>query len=387
MRFTTIFYFCFLYLITLGLSNAQIFGEVEKVADGFQFVEGPVWKDGALLFSDIPANKVYKWTDTAGISEYLNPSGNSNGLALDSDGNLLLAQHGLRQVARLEEDDSFTPLANNYDDKKLNSPNDMDVKSDGSIFFTDPPYGINSSDAELDYNGVYRIGPTGQITLLERTLYRPNGIAFSPDEKTLYVGDAESRKIFAYDVVDDSTLANKRQFAAMSPRGYTDGMKTDKDGRLFSSGPIGIWVYEPDGTLIETIEVPGQTTNCGWGDADGNTLYITSGDAVYRIRNTLVGVNEDLEDSGHPDKFKLFHNYPNPFNATTNISFTLKEAGFTRVNVLNTVGEKLETLSSRVYEAGRHSIIWDADNINSGVYIIQLSTISGTDTRKCILLK
>jgi sugar lactone lactonase YvrE len=259
--------------------------ELQKIADGFQFVEGPVWMDDVgLLFSDIPANIVYQWSADSGIEEYLNPSGNSNGLALDSHNRLLLAQHGKRRLARIETDGTETALATHYDAKMLNSPNDIAVKSDGSVFFTDPPYGISPDQEELGFYGIYRLSPSGSLQLLDNSLQRPNGIAFSPDETKLYVGDSESNTIYAWNVINDTAIANKQQFAYMDGPSSTDGMKVDEEGNLFATGPFGVWVFSPDGTVLDTIEVPGQTTNCNWGDNDRKTLYITSGSAVYRIR-------------------------------------------------------------------------------------------------------
>ena len=259
--------------------------QLEKIAQGFQFTEGPVCMDKALLFSDIPANTVYCWAPDSGVTIFLKPSGNSNGLALDRDGHLLLAQHGKRRLARLESDGTETPLATHYKGKQLNSPNDMAVKSDGSIFFTDPPYGISAEQEELGFYGIYRLSPAGSLYLLDSSLTRPNGIAFSPDEKKLYVSDCEVRILYVWDVVSDSLITNKMQFAYMDAPGSADGMKVDKKGHIFATGPLGVWVYNPDGTVVDTIKVPDQTTNCNWGDADGSSLYITSGSSVYRVQN------------------------------------------------------------------------------------------------------
>ena len=268
---------------TLDLSTA----ELTIVAEGFQFVEGPLWKDGSLLFSDIPANKIYKFTPDSETKIFLEPSGNSNGLSFDKNGNLVLAQHGERRIARLENDGSQTVLASHYECKKLNSPNDIAVKSDGAIFFTDPPYGISKEQEELGYYGIYRISPAGFVQLLDKTLRRPNGIVFSPDEKKLYVNDCEAKIIYVWDVVSDTAIANKKQFAVINIDGYgVDGMKVDSKGNLYSTGPKGLWVFAPDGTLLKMIEVPGQTTNCNWGGEDKNTLFITSGDTIYGLSSS-----------------------------------------------------------------------------------------------------
>jgi gluconolactonase len=285
-----------LYLIFVAFLSANIYDQaqsqvikypkVEKIAEGFSFIEGPLWIDGVgLIFSDIPENKVYLFSTDSVLSVYLDPSGNSNGLTLDHEKRLLLAQHGNRQLARLEGDHSFTSLATLYDGRRLNSPNDLVVKSDGSVFFTDPPYGISGDQEELGFSGIYRLNPAGRLELLDKSLARPNGIVFSPDEKTLYVNDSETRKIYKWDVLNDSTIANKQLFGLMTPAGNADGMKVDKEGFLYVTGPVGVWIFDPKGTPVDTIPVPGQTTNCGWGDKDGKTLYVTSGSALFRIRD------------------------------------------------------------------------------------------------------
>jgi sugar lactone lactonase YvrE len=274
------------YSLNFGQSSILKEVEVEKITEGFQFVEGPLWKNGELLFSDIPANKIYRWSSDHETKILIEPSGNSNGLALDNEGRLLLAQHGERRLARLEVDGSQTPLATHYKGKKLNSPNDIAVKGDGSIFFTDPPYGISNSEEELGFYGIYRISTSGSVQLLDSTLRRPNGIAFSPNEKKLYVSDCEAKIIYVWDVLEDTAIANKKQFASMNVEGSgADGMKVDSQGLLYCTGPLGVWIFDSEGTVIDTIEVPGQTTNCNWAGKDQSTLYVTSGDAVYKLTN------------------------------------------------------------------------------------------------------
>lgn len=269
------------------------------MASGFQFVEGPVWKDGALLFSDIPGNTVYAYTDADGATPYLHPSGNSNGLALDAEGRLLLAQHGRRQLARLDAPHVQTTLAGRYGDERLNSPNDLAVHSDGSVFFTDPPYGVTPTDPQLGFSGVYHLAPDGTVTLLDAALHRPNGIALSLDERTLYVTNSETRQLFASDLDGDLdtgyALTRMRELATLGAptfaeaEGYTDGLKLDTEGRLYVTSPIGVSILAPDGTLIDEIAVPEQTTNCAWGDDDRRTLYVTSGTSLYRIRLNATG--------------------------------------------------------------------------------------------------
>ena len=277
-------------ILFIAWSNGQVLKnpEVTRLAEGFQFLEGPVWVgDSMLLFSDIPANTIYKWTEQGGISTFLHPSGNSNGLAIDPSGRLIMCQHGSRQVGRLESDGNITPLSTHFKGKKLNSPNDLDISSDGSVFFTDPPYGLNDpiEGSETHFNGIYRWTPSGQVQLLDSTVGTPNGIAFSPAEDKLYVSDSEIRIIYVYNVKEDSILTNRQEFARQELSGNTDGMKVDKEGFIYAAGPLGIWIYSPDGTSIDTIEVPGQTTNCTFGGRDGDILFVTSGNSLYKIQN------------------------------------------------------------------------------------------------------
>ena len=256
---------------------------VEKLAEGFRFTEGPVWMDGKLLFSDIPENKVYQWSEENGIAVFLDPSGNSNGLTLDPEGNLLLAQHGKRRVARIV-DGTESALVDSFEGKKLNSPNDMTIHSDGSIYFTDPPYGIEEDEEELGFYGIYRLTPEGEITLLDKSLERPNGLAFSLDESKLYVADSQEQKIYVWNVEDNGLISNKKLFIDMESdkRGSADGMKMGKDGLLYATGPGGVWIIDAEGKAVVTVDVPGPTTNCNWGP-EGEILYITSGDAIYKL--------------------------------------------------------------------------------------------------------
>jgi gluconolactonase len=348
---------------------------VERIATGFQFVEGPLWKDGVgLLFSDIPANTVYRWTPDSGARVYLNPSFNSNGLTLDLQGRLLLAETGTRRIARLEDDGSQTPLASTYDGKKLNSPNDLVVKSDGAIFFTDPPFNIPAGQkAELTFAGIYRISPSGNLQLLDSTLNLPNGICFSPDESKLYVNNSGERIIYVWDVVNDSTIANKRPFASISPTGNADGMKMDAVGNVFCSGPLGVWVFGRSGTVLDTIPVPGQTTNCNWGDADRKTLYITSGNSVYRIRLTTTDVQK--HGSVIPETFELYSNFPNPFNPTTTIRYTVPVRSEITLEVYDALGQRIVTLEHGELEPGSYNTVWKAD-VATGIYFCRIAASS-----------
>jgi len=306
-------------------------------------------------------------------------------LTLDAQGRLILAQTGLRRVARRETGGVETPLASAYGGKKLNSPNDVVVKSDGSVWFTDPPFNIPSGQkAELTFSGIFRISASGALQLLDSSLTEPNGICFSPDETRLYVNNSSQRVIYVWDVLHDSLIANKRQFASMTPAGYADGMKVDSLGNLFSAGPLGIWVFAPDGTVLDTILVPGQTTNCNWGETDRRTLYITSGNSVYRIRLALTsGIPERGEIL--PDGFYLSPNYPNPFNPSTTIRFALPRQANVTLTVYNALGQHVATLLEGTQSAGIHDVKFDASRIASGMYFYRMQAGDFVHTRRLVL--
>jgi len=286
---------------------------MEQLADGLDWSEGPVWiKDGGyLLFSDIPRNSVMKWKEGEGLSLFMKPSGytgvveylpepGSNGLNVDSQGRIIFCEHGDRRVSRLEKDGGKRTLVDNYQGKRLNSPNDSTFKSSGDLYFTDPPYGLpkqmDDPRRELDFCGVYRLSSDGQLTLLTSDLTRPNGIAFSPDETTLYVAqsDPEAAIWMAYEVKPDGTLGKGRVFfdatawVKEGKKGLPDGMKVDVDGNLFAAGPGGIHIFAPDGTHLGTLETGEATANCNWGD-DGSTLYITADMYLVRIKTATKG--------------------------------------------------------------------------------------------------
>lgn len=268
-------------------------GDPELLATGFEFLEGPVWlADGRLLFSDIPANRIYCWTPERGTEVWREPTGNSNGLTLDQRHRLIACEHSGRRVSRTEADGSVVTLADSYLGKRLNSPNDVVVKSDGTIYFTDPPYGIEPEEREQPVNGVYRIGVDGVLELIADDFDRPNGLAFSPDESVLYIDDSPRRHVRAFDVRADGSLANSRIFADMDhPQpGSPDGMKVNETGQLFVTGATGVWVFEPDGTLLGVIVTPERPANCAWGDADRQSLYMTAQTSLYRIRVKVPGL-------------------------------------------------------------------------------------------------
>jgi gluconolactonase len=289
---------------------------IEKLADGFVFLEGPAWvsAESRLLYSELRGGSdgqgaIYQWTESEGASDYMNPfyTGDGtglrgvgpNGVALDAEGRLVVCVYGSRSVIRIEPDGSRTVLAERYDGKRLNSPNDLVVGSDGSIYFTDPTMGLqdfeNSPLRELKFNGVYRLRPDGELQLLTADQTRPNGIALSPDESILYVANSAGAggKVvgwMAYDL-SASGLSNARVFydvTGVEGLGGADGMKVDLAGNVFATGPGGIWVIAPDGTHLGTITPDEGLTNVGWGD-DGRTLYITGRTALYRIRLATEG--------------------------------------------------------------------------------------------------
>ena len=285
---------------------------IERLAEGYDWSEGPVWMraGGYLLFSDVPKNTVYSWKEGEGAREFLKPSGytgtrarggepGSNGLTVDSQGRLVLCQHGDRRVSRLEWDRQFEVLAELFEGRRFNSPNDITFKSNGDFYFTDPPYGLeklnNDPDKELAFNGVYRARANGDITLLVKNLSFPNGIAFSPDERILYVAISDPNRpvIMAYDVQADGTVDNERVFFDAKPlmpgrKGLPDGLKVDVAGNVFATGPGGVLVISPAGVHLGTINTGEATANCGWGD-DGSVLYITADMYLCRIRTATKG--------------------------------------------------------------------------------------------------
>lgn len=287
--------------------------QLEILADGFEWTEGPVWvaEGDYLLFSDIPQNSVFQWSEQDSIVLYLKPSGSddgqeagkepgSNGLMLDANQNLILCQHGARQISRMNAPlnnpkPEYIPLVDRYEGKRLNSPNDLVFHSNGALYFTDPPYGlpggVDSPDKELDFQGVYRFSVEDSVlTLLTDTLTRPNGIAFSPDEKTLYVAnsDPERARWLAYEVQDDGTIANGRVLhdatsQVATEKGLPDGMVVHRSGHLFATGPGGVWIFRPDGTHLGTLKTGEATANCTF-NADESVLYITADRYLARLR-------------------------------------------------------------------------------------------------------
>jgi gluconolactonase len=281
---------------------------IEKVAGGFQFTEGPLWRpEGVLWFSDVTGNLVRSLTP-AGQAAVLIPNAGGessapagsfigpNGMISDRDGFVLLCQHTNRRIVRVGKDLTLAPYLDKFEGKRFNSPNDLVYRSDGTLYFTDPPYGLLKQDddpaKELKFNGVFRYAQ-GKMTAEIKDLSRPNGIALSPDEKTLYVANSDEKKRIwmRYDVAPDGSVSNGRLFAdvtAEKEAGLPDGFKVDSRGNVWSSGPAGIWVFSPDGKRLGMLKTPEVPANCNWGD-DGKTLYITANTSVYRIKLAVAG--------------------------------------------------------------------------------------------------
>jgi gluconolactonase len=273
--------------------------ELEQLGTGCEFTEGPVWhaEGKFLLFSDIPANQMKKWTAEEGITNFRVPSGKSNGLTYDKQGRLVTCEHANRRVSRTEADGTVVTIASHYEGKRLNSPNDVIVKSDGSIYFSDPPYGLTADygiegEQDLDFQGVYRLSPDGQtLTLLVDDFDRPNGLCFSPDESILYIDDTERMHVRAFDVQSDGTIANGRIFAEEEGEGSApDGMKIDVHGNVYLTGPGGIWIFDTSGQHLGVLQTPERAANLGWGGDDWSTLFITASTSVYSIQCKVAGI-------------------------------------------------------------------------------------------------
>ena len=282
---------------------AEILNEdssVEHIATGFAFTEGPIWVNGYLLFSDIPNSRIVRYhvdEEGASVSTYKYPSGNSNGLTLDHDGNLIACEHTNRRVSMTDPSGNIKAVATRYKGKRLNSPNDVIVKSDGAIYFTDPTYGRMDvfgllREQDLDFQGVYRIDPnSGDLSLLANDFQQPNGLTFSLDEQQLFVNDTDAGHIRVFEVAEDGSISGGDVWAVPKGAGDggCDGMKIDSEGNLYCTGPGGLHVYASDATCLGVIEVPEVAANFTWGDDDLQAVYITASTSLYRTRVNIPG--------------------------------------------------------------------------------------------------
>ena len=284
---------------------------LERIAGGFLFTEGPVWRGDHLLFTDIPRSRIVRWQHlpegpqvttfrveregTIGLRDI----GHCNGMTLDREGRLIVCGQGARRLTRTEHDGSITILAESYDGRRLNSPNDVIVDSGGAIYFTDPPWGLRNGTEgkELDFNGVYRLAGDSELHLLTADLQHPNGLAFSPDESLLYVGDDATGLIHRFDVAPQGNLTNRQVFAETplpSPLGPDDGppdgLKVDSEGNLYVGSVGGVWIFNPEGRPLGTINVPEVAANLAWGNSDWRTLFITATSSLYRIQMLVPGI-------------------------------------------------------------------------------------------------
>ncbi|MDA0365316.1 MAG: SMP-30/gluconolactonase/LRE family protein [Chloroflexi bacterium] len=295
-----------------GLSALLTSKDEKKLCTGFTFTEGPLWiaSDNALLFSDIPGNRTHRWRPGMKAAEvYREPSGFANGLAIDARGTILACEHGGRRVSRspyVPDGPSATPtvLVDRYDGKRLNSPNDIVVHSSGAIYFTDPTYGLPRPGAklvmgepharqELHYQGVYRTGPDGSFGVIIQDFTQPNGLAFSPDESVLYIGDSQDRIIRRYTVQPDGSLRGGDVFVDMSGDerpGVPDGMKVDEDGRLWTTGAGGVWVITAEGKPLGVFECDEHAANIAFGGAKFSTLFLTAQTSVYSVETKVRGI-------------------------------------------------------------------------------------------------
>ncbi|NNC92339.1 MAG: SMP-30/gluconolactonase/LRE family protein [Acidimicrobiia bacterium] len=280
---------------------------LERLGAGFVFTEGPIWnRDGGyLLFSDIPADVMRRWDPDQGVTEARKPNNQGNGMTYDAAGRLVICEHATRRVARLEADGTSTVLASHFGSTRLNSPNDVVIGSDGTVYFTDPTYGVDG-EGDLGFRGLYRINPAdGAVELVDPDFDQPNGLCVSPDGSLLYVNDTERALIRVFPVNPDGSLAAARPFfsgitSGIRSDGVPDGMKCDRLGNVYVTGPHGIWIIDPDGAHLGVIEVPEVAANLNWGGADWQSLFITASTSLYRITLKVAGRVEPYMKVGRP---------------------------------------------------------------------------------------
>ena len=269
---------------------------IEPVATGYQFLEGPAHDTrGFLLFCDTTADVIHRRADADGaLSVHRRPAGQPNGLAIDREGRVYTAERGARRLTRESADGTLTVLADRYQGKRLNGPNDLVIKSDGALYFTDPPFGLPTmtEGKELDFNGIFRWTEADGLELLSREMTLPNGIQFSPDERRLYVNESRERRVYVFDVAATGAIANRRPFAELAgatPNWSADGLEVDEEGNVYSAGPKGVWVFAPDGAAWGRLSFPENVTNLAFGDRDRRSLYVTGLTTLYRVRMNVAG--------------------------------------------------------------------------------------------------
>jgi gluconolactonase len=270
---------------------------VTRIAGGLGFTEGPLWFDGGLLFSDIPNSRIARWRqlpEGPELTTFKTPTGNSNGLTFDREGRLIACEHTGRRVSRVEHDGTVTVLADRYQGKRLSSPNDAVVRSDGYVFFTDPPYGLpkQSEGRELPYNGVFCLTQAGKMLLLADDFERPNGLAFSPDERVLYVADTFRHHLRRFEVAADGTVSGGEVFVDLSAPepGGPDGLKVDCEGNVWATASGGVWIVAPDGRKLGRIVFPELPANVAWGGDGLRTLFATARTSVYKVSVKVSGL-------------------------------------------------------------------------------------------------
>jgi gluconolactonase len=378
---------------------------VELLSYNYLFVEGPLWtKEGFIIFSDLNSSKIHQWPPVAGDSIYLSPSTKSNGLAKDKEGVIHFCSHETRSLSRLEANKTITILADSFDNKKLNSPNDLVFRSsDSSIYFTDPPYGLSgsfgSADKQLSYQGVYRYYK-GNLQLLESTLYAPNGIAFSPDEKYLYISNRTSggtKQFLRYEVNPDGTIKNKTTFSLGTGEGDPDGVKVDEEGNIFVAGPGSgttgsIQIFSPAGVLLGKIIIDELSavakespSNFNWGGADRKTLYITARKGLYKINTVNPGYVPFVSSivSGNSSTATLEDDItitPNP--ASENITLNIPGKGNAEVQIFDTAGKPV---ISKKIKTGLTTV--HIGSLAPGSYTVQLSYDKKVIRKRLVVIK
>jgi len=375
--------------------------EVQHVAGPFNFLEGPVWHpDGFLLCSEMNEERILKINPQTGSMEvYLELPGAPCGLAFDAQQNLIMCLEDDRQLALLNSDSIITILASHYNNKRLNSPNDLVVISDGTIILTDPHFPNSPDPQELSFDGIFALKSDGELVLLDSTFQGPNGICLSPDEEILYVNNAYTKRIYAFDIDNELHLTNKREIGYVSGADFLDGMKVDENGLIYcSSANKGIWIFSPDGEYVDKIDIDGKVLNINWGDADYQTLYITERDHVYKIRlNTKGFITEFPTEVENikvpiPVKYELEQNYPNPFNPSTTIKYSIPSVethghASVQLKVYDILGREVATLVNQQQKPGYYEVEFDASNLTSGVYLYRIRAGEFLDTKKMILIK